>query len=160
MQPNHKVLPENSKVWIFPSSRKFYLDETKSIQEKMDCFLKEWEQDKQTIISESLIKYDRFIIVFASSKMTISTDSINKLIHFIKNLEKEHQTTLLDKMNVCFKQGYYVQYKELKEFKKLIKTRAVSKNTVVFDNLVTNKKEFETIWEVPACESWYGNLFK
>jgi len=160
MQTDYKALPEDSKVWIFPSNRKFYSNEIEPLQKKISCFLKEWKQNNKAIVSEYLIKYDRFIIIFTSSKTTITTDSINKLINFIKSLEKEHLVALLDKMNVCFKQGTYIQYKELKEFKKLVKTRAVSKNTIVFDNLITNKKEFETFWEVPACESWYGNLFK
>ena len=66
----------------------------------------------------------------------------------------------MDKMNACFKQGEYVQYKDLKDFKKLIKDKGVNKNTIVFDNLISTKMEFDEYWEVPASESWYGNMFK
>ena len=46
------------------------------------------------------------------------------------------------------------------DFKKLIKDKAVNKNTLVFDNLISSKYEFDHFWEVPACESWYKNFFK
>jgi hypothetical protein len=65
---------------------------------------------------------------------------------------------LLDKMNVCFKQGDFVQYKELKEFKKLLKNRAVTGRTIIFDNLITSKIDFENYWEVPIEDSWYNRF--
>ena len=51
-------------------------------------------------------------------------------------------------MNVCFKQGEYVQYKELKDFKKLVKNKAVTAKTIIFDNLITNKYDFQNFWEI------------
>ena len=81
-------------------------------------------------------------------------------VSFILKLQEKYSITLLDKINVCFKQGEYVQYKDLKDFKKLIKDKGVNKNTIVFDNLISTKMEFDTYWEVPASESWYGNMFK
>ena len=65
---------------------------------------------------------------------------------------------MLDKMNVCFKQGEFVQYKELKDFKKLVKKRAVTAKTIVFDNLITNNNDFKHNWEVPIEESWYNRF--
>ena len=76
------------------------------------------------------------------------------------NLQQEYEVELLDKMNVCFKQGKYVQYKELKDFKKLLKDKALTGKSIVFDNLVTTKEEFENFWEVPISESWYGRFLK
>lgn len=44
---------------------------------------------------------------------------------------------------MSYKQGEFVAYKTLLEFKKMAKEKAVSKNTVVFNNLVINKYEYE-----------------
>ena len=65
---------------------------------------------------------------------------------------------LLDKMNVCFKQGKYVQYKELKDFKKLLKNKAVTGKTIIFDNLVVNNYDFKNFWEIPIEDSWYNRF--
>jgi len=40
----------------------------------------------------------------------------------------------------------------------MAKNRSVSKKTIVFNNLVTNKAEYLENWEVPAEESWHGRF--
>ena len=67
---------------------------------------------------------------------------------------------LLDKINVSYKQGEFVQYKDLKEFKKLMKTRGVSSKTIVFDNMIGLKKDLENDWEINIMESWLGRFVK
>ena len=80
------------------------------------------------------------------------------MVSFILELQSDYEVTLLDKMNVCFKQGEFVQYKELKELKTLLKNKAVTEKTIVFDNLITNKFDFENYWEIPMEESWYNRF--
>jgi len=65
----------------------------------------------------------------------------------------------MDKMNVTFKQGEYISYKSIIDFKKLIKNRSVSSNTLVFNNLVVKKSDLESDWEIPASKSWHSRLF-
>lgn len=83
---------------------------------------------------------------------------IDAIVTFILELQSDYEVTLLDKMNVCFKQGEFVQYKELKEFKTLLKNKAVTEKTIVFDNLITNKFDFENYWEISMEESWYNRF--
>ena len=66
----------------------------------------------------------------------------------------------MDKMNVSYKQGEYVAYKTLTDFRKMAKDKAVSKNTIVFNNLVTTIGDFNENWEVPASESWHNRFIK
>ena len=43
--------------------------------------------------------------------------------------------------------------------KKLVKNRAVTAKTIIFDNLITNKHDFQNFWETPIAESWYNRFF-
>jgi len=63
-------------------------------------------------------------------------------------------------MNVSYKQGEFIAYKTLADFRKMAKQKAVSKNTIVFNNLVTNLAEYKENWEVPAIESWHNRFLK
>ena len=85
--------------------------------------------------------------------------SIDSSVSFIQNLEKKYEVDLLDKMNVAFKQGEFITYKTLLDFKKLAKEKAVSENTIVFNNLVNTIQEWNESWEVPAAESWHSRFF-
>jgi len=152
-------IPEDSRIWIFPSSRKFYPQELKSIHTSVEDFLTIWKSNDSPIEASFQIKYDRFIIIATTeTKNALNLEAHDALSHFIQKLEKTFSVTLIDKINVCFKQGEYVQYKELVAFKKLIKTRSVSKNTIVFDNMISTKGMLKEDWEIYLSESWLSYL--
>jgi hypothetical protein len=105
------------------------------------------------------IKYKRFLIIGLDQSGQAATGcSIDASVHFIQNLETTYNVELLDKMNVSYKQGEFVAYKTLLEFKAMAKQKAVSKNTIVFNNLVATKGEYLENWEVPASESWHARF--
>lgn len=152
------TLSDTARVWIYPSSRKFYEQEVPELSQRIEQFLHNWFSEP--VKNGFQIAYQRFLIFGVENDKTIATPDIDKLVGFILELEKIYEIQLLDRMNVCFKQGKYVQYKDLKEFQKLIKQKAVSKNTVVFDNLIENKADFDDYWELPITESWYNRYLK
>ena len=63
-------------------------------------------------------------------------------------------------MNVTFKQGEFLVYKTLIDFKKMIKQGSVNKNTIVFNNLVNDVKEYRTLWETTINKSWHSRFLK
>ncbi|WP_191859657.1 ABC transporter ATPase [Hanstruepera ponticola] len=154
-------LPEESRIWIYQANRSFTDEEIIEIQNKLDIFIENWTAHGSDLQSGYLIKYKRFIVIGLNQNLNKATGcSIDTSVHFIQQLEKEYNVDLMDKMNVSYKQGDYIAYKPLSDFRKMAKDRAVSKNTIVFNNLVANKAEFEEHWEVPASESWHARFVK
>jgi len=147
-------LTGTSRVYYYPSSRKFYPDELPGIVSKVEAFC----QDLAGCKIGYKLPYDRFIIFFVSEVTPLSIELNDKLVEFVLNLEQEYDISLLDKVNVCFKQGQFVQRKEVQEFKKLIKKRSVSAKTIVLDPMINTKDEFLSNWEVPLSESWLAHL--
>jgi hypothetical protein len=62
-------------------------------------------------------------------------------------------------MNVSYKQGEFIAYKNLVDFKTMAKKRSVSPKTIVFNNLVVDKADYQENWEIPASESWHARFF-
>ena len=155
------TLPEESKVWIYQANRSFTDQEIEEIQAKLGEFLENWTAHGSDLESGYLIKYKRFIVIGLNQNLNKGSGcSVDASVHFIQELEKEYGVDLLDKMNVSYKQGEFIAYKTLTDFKKMAKEKAVSKNTIVFNNLVTNIAEFNENWEVPASESWHNRFLK
>ncbi len=154
IQPNTSF-SDDARVYIFPASRKFYQQELSILEDKIQQFA---TNDFKVDLGYAL-QYDRFIIFLVSEETSLSLQENDQLIGFIQSLEKELDIVLLDKVNVCFKQGDYVQMKQIPEFKKMIKNRGVSKKTIVFNNLINTKSELECCWEVPADDSWISHFF-
>ena len=153
-------LPLESRIWIYQSNRKFTDEEVIEIEEGLIEFLTNWSAHGAALESSFQIKYNRFIILAVNQEVQANTGcSIDASVTFIQSLEQKYSVDLLDKMNVAFKQGEFITYKTLLEFKKLAKEKAVSENTIVFNNLVNSIEEWNENWEIPANESWHSRFF-
>ena len=148
-------IPDEGKIWIFPSSRKFYPQEIEELIEGIGNFLSTWTSNNSDFNCAFKLEYNRFIVVAVDDvKTKLSLKAHDELIGYILLLEKKYNNILLDKINVCYKQGEHVQYKELPDFKKMIKNRGVSEKTTVFNNLVTTVEEYKNNWEINIMDSW------
>lgn len=153
-------LPEESKIWIYQSNRKFSDDEFASIDTDLKIFVENWAAHGTSLEASYLLKYNRFIILAVNQEVQIATGcSIDSSVQFIQTLEKKYDVDLLDKMNVTFKLGEHVAHKTLIDFKRMAKDKAVTENTIVFNNLVNSIEEFNESWEVPAMDSWHSRFF-
>lgn len=159
MLVNFDTLPENSRIWIYQSNRSFSEVELNEISSKLNVFLHTWVAHGADLKAGFEIKYKRFIVIALDQEKQSATGcSIDASVQFIQELERVYSVDLMDKMNVSYKQGEYVAYKTLTDFKKMAKNKAVSKNTIVFNNLVNSKSEYQEFWEVPASESWHSRF--
>jgi hypothetical protein len=61
----------------------------------------------------------------------------------------------MDKMNVSFKENDAINLVKLADFKRFAKEQKVTSETIVFNNMVATKVDFENNWEIPAGESWH-----
>lgn len=154
------TLPEEAKIWIYQSNRKFSDEEIADIEAQLQNFVEGWAAHGTGLEASFLTKYNRFIILAVNQEGQHATGcSIDASVHFIQQLEQKYSVELLDKMNVTFKQGEHITHKPLIEFKKLAKDKSVSANTIVFNNLVNTVGEWQDFWEIPAGESWHSRFF-
>ena len=154
------TLNNKSRVWVYQSNRTISKNEITEIELEIKKFLISWTAHGSDLEASFIIKYDRFIIVSLNESFAKASGcSIDSLVRFIQDLEKQYSINILDKMNVSYRHGEFIAYKPLIEFKKMIKNRSISKKTIVFNNLINNKSEFLNNWEVPIEESWHNRFF-
>lgn len=157
--PFENLSPE-SKIWIYQSNRKFSDAEFTELENELIDFLNQWAAHGTSLECSYQLKYNRFIIIAVDQENQIATGcSIDKSVQFIQQMEQKYNVDLLDKMNVTFKNGEHIAHKSLIDFKKMAKDKAVTENTIVFNNLVNNIEEFQENWEIPAKDSWHSRFF-
>lgn len=159
MLTEFKNLPDDSRVWVYQANRKMSDEEVSEITEKSNDFLTKWTAHGAELEAALEVKYNRFIVIgLNQANASASGCSIDASVHFIQSLQEKFNLDLLDKMNVTFYSGDYIAYKPLADFRKMAKDHSVSKNTIVFNNLVNTKAEYIENWEVPASESWHNRF--
>lgn len=153
-------LPTDSRIWIYQSNRKFSDEEMNEIETTLQAFLVNWSAHGTSLESSYQLRYNRFIILAVNQEVQNATGcSIDASVEFIQSLEAKYNVDLLDKMNVTFKLGEHIAHKPLIDFKKMVKDKAVTENTIVFNNLINNIEEFNESLEVPAVDSWHSRFF-
>lgn len=155
------TLPNHARVWIYPASRPFTAAEKEEISEILSQFLNQWATHGTPLKTAFDLPYDHFIVIGLDEEVQgASGCSIDTSVHLIQQLEAKFNVILLDKMNVCYREKEQILYISLKEFRKLAKSPKVNLDTIVFNNLVVDKAEYESIWEVPAYDSWHARFIK
>jgi hypothetical protein len=161
MYVTHNLLPEDSKVWVYPSNRKFYPNEIEEVEVKVKNFIESWRPEDENFKASYQFLYNRFIVFIADvNSVELTNIDIDASVSFILSLQEAYNVALLDRMNVCFKQGEFIQYKELKDLKKLLKNKALTGKSIIFDNLITTKEELDNFWEKPIEDSWYDRYLR
>ena len=160
MQISFSELPSHARVWIYQSDRVFTQEELTKIEAASQGFLTQWTAHGSELKAGVDFRYDRFIILgLNESIQSASGCSIDASVRFIQSIEEEFSVILMDKMNVTYRNKEQIQYIPLKDFRKMAKKKQIPSSIIVFNNLVLDKGEYETQWEVTAASSWHSRYF-
>ena len=152
-------LPDTSRVWIYQSSRKFSVGETEAINQKIRQFLTGWNAHKLEVVGDGRLLHNCFIVLMADeNRVGVSGCSVDSSVHFIKALGLEYKTNFFDRWNLAFIKDGEVTSCHREEFEKLLDLGEINDETIVFNNLLHTKGDFNTKWQVPYRESWLKNL--
>ncbi|WP_369047596.1 ABC transporter ATPase [Tenacibaculum sp. UWU-22] len=153
-------LPNNSRVWIYQSDRKFTDKEVEFIENEAEEFITNWTGHGDDLKGSFTIKYNQFLILVVDENFnSVSGCSIDASVRFIQNLEEELSLDLMDKMNISFRDDEKINIAKLADFQALVKDGKITLETVVFNNMINTKQDLETKWEVPVSKSWHTRFF-
>lgn len=156
MFTEYKNLPSNSRVWIYQSDREFSIEEIEHISAKALLFIDQWTRHGDDLKGSFTIKYNQFLVLAVDEGFNnVSGCSIDASVRFVQELEKELQLDLMNKMNISFKDGDNINIVKLADFQQFAKEKKITSETIVFNNMINTKEDFETKWEVPAKLSWH-----
>ena len=156
MFTEYKNLPNNSRVWIYQSDREFDQKEIEFITEKTEDFINQWTRHGDDLKGSFTIKYNQFLVLAVDESFNnVSGCSIDSSVRFVQQLQNELQLDLMNKMNITFKDNEHINLVKLSDFQKFAKDKKITQETIVFNNMVNTKEDFENNWEVPAAQSWH-----
>ena len=156
MFTEYKNLPNNARVWIYQSDREFTSEEIEIVSVKAVDFINQWTRHGDDLKGSFTFKYNQFLVLAVDESFNnVSGCSIDSSVRFIQALEKELQLELMNKMNVTFKDNEHINLVTLADFQRYAKEQKITSETIVFNNMVATKQDFENNWEVPARESWH-----
>lgn len=154
-------MPNHSRVWIYTSSREFDPNEVMQIESAGNAFTQEWQVHGKNLTASMQVVYNRFIVFAVDEKVEAASGcSIDRSVGFITEAEKNFKVSLLDKLNLAFRNSENkIEVSPMAQFQEKIEKGEVTKETIVFNNLVENLGDMRTRWETPCHNSWHMQLF-
>jgi hypothetical protein len=143
-----------NRVWTFISSKALSNNELNLITESGTKFVNGWTAHEQKLTASFEIYKNRIIVVKVNEEVTgASGCSIDKLTHFIKQLETEFNIELLNRLLVAYKNESEISVVHASKIKELLQTNSINENTIVYNTSVSNQNEFQN-WEQPLKNTW------
>ncbi|MGJ3233679.1 hypothetical protein [Marivirga sp.] len=161
MYTNFDDLDKSSRLWVYQADRAFSDDEKKFILDNGIEFVKSWTAHNKALNASIEVKYNQFIVLAVDETQAPATGcSIDKSVHFIKALENELKLNLLDKSKIAFLKDNQVFLENLPSIKSKIEAEEITPDLLTFNNMVSNKGDFESSWLIPVGDSWMARFLK
>lgn len=149
------LISPQSRIWIYQSARKFTPGEEEIIAAHLQAFTQGWAAHGQGLKTSFDIRYNQFIILAADeSHYGASGCSIDSSVRAIKEIEQQLGLDLFDRNRVAFKDGHTVTLITLQDLKQKYAEGIWNEASLTFNNLVSEKGQLETVWIIPAGNTW------
>ena len=151
---------ENSRVWVYQSDKKLSDVQLIELQAALNNFTTTWTAHNNQLKAKGELRYNRFIIlVVDESQAGASGCSIDKSVHFMKQIEQHFGINLFDRFNLAYRNDQEILSVPRAAFEELLISKAINADTTVFNNMVQTLSELQNKWEVPFKDSWHAKLF-
>jgi len=153
-------MPKHARIWVYQSNRILEKNEIEAIKIGLNTFLDNWDTHGEKMNAAADIFYERFVVFFADEKTTKASGcSIDKKVALMKSFEVKYGMNFFDRTIVTFKDEDKIIQKKMNDFWAMRKANLVTDDTLVFNNLIKTKEEFESKWIVPFKESWHAEMW-
>lgn len=150
-----ETFSENSRVWIYQSSRLFMLSEALEIEELLNKFAAEWRSHGAEVDAYANLFFGQFVVLMADeTRAGVSGCSTDSSVRFIKSLGERFGVDFFNRTNLAFVVKEKIQVLPMSQLAYAAQNSFIDGDTLYFNNLVQTKKELEENWIVPVKVSW------
>ena len=149
---------DNSKVWIYQSSRLFLMSEAFEMEDMLKNFVAGWKSHGDEVKGYANLFFEQFIVLMADETQSgVSGCSTDSSVHLIKDIEKKFNVDMFNRQNLAFVVKDKIQLLPLSQLNYAAENNFINADTLYFNNTVLTKKELLEKWIVPVKDSWLVN---
>lgn len=146
---------DNSRVWIYQSSRPFNEQEAREIEEQLHHFYSQWLAHGASVKGWAGLLFGRFVVLMADeTHVPVSGCSTDGSVRVIKSIERQYMVDLFDRMSITFLVKGKPEMLPLNQVQYAIDKGFIDGDTLLFNNLAADKKALLEQWLQPLKDSW------
>ncbi len=144
-----------SRVWIYQSSRLFLLSEVFEIEKMLEEFATNWKSHGDPVKGYANLFYGQFIVVMADETNTgVSGCSTDSSVHLIKAMGERFNVNLFERQHLAFLIKDKVQVIPMSQLQYAADNGFINGDTLYFNNTVLTKEALLNNWIIPIKKSW------
>lgn len=145
----------SSRVWIYQSSRLFFISEALEMEDMLHEFAVNWKSHGAPVKGFANLFFGRFIVLMADETATgVSGCSTDSSVHLIKAIEEKYKVQMFDRQNLAFIVKDKIEVIPLSQLEYAVENNFINADTLYFNNTVLSKKEMVEKWIIPVKDSW------
>ncbi len=146
---------DNSRVWIYQSSRLLSAGETPELEDMLNHFAAGWKSHGDAVKGFAHLFFGHFILLMADETATgVSGCSTDSSVHLVKSIEEKFKVQLFDRQNLAFIIKDKIQLLPLNQLEYAVENNFIHADTLYVNNTVLSKKDLLEKWIIPVKESW------
>ncbi len=146
---------DTSRVWIYQSSRLFFISEALEMEDMLNDFAANWKSHGTPVKGFANLFFGRFIVLMADETATgVSGCSTDSSVHLIKSIEEKYKVQMFDRQNLAFVVKDKIELLPLSQLEYAVENNFINADTLYFNNTVLSKKEIVEKWIIPVKDSW------
>lgn len=152
---------DKARIWIYQSDRVLNSSEINEIEATGVNFVREWTAHQQTLHSSFKIFHSCFLVLVVDENVNDASGcSIDKSVHFIKQVEQRFNLNLFNRLNVGFMEDGQANIMTVKQFVDFYNDHPSKEDIRIFNNLIFSKKDLYGDWLVSVSDSWVAGRLK
>lgn len=155
-------LAPHSRVWIFQSDRFLNTNEKAFLQQRMQEFIPQWASHGNDLYGAFSFEKELFLVIGVDEQRSPTSGcSIDSLTRVVKEVGAALNVDFFNRLAIAYEDdAQKIDLVSMNDFKRMITENKVNENTIVFNNLVNTKAEFDTKWRTSVKNSWHTNLIQ
>jgi len=159
-----QIVPDNfapdSRVWIYQSSRLFFMAEALQIEPMLEEFAVGWKSHGAQVKGYANLLFGQFIVLMADETATgVSGCSTDSSVRLIKDIGNKFHVNLFDRQTLAFLRNDKIELIPISQFSHAVAGGLIQPDTPYFNNLAQTKEEWLNNWIIPVNQSWLAKRF-
>ena len=143
-----------NKVWAYTISKALTESETDQLIQSGKKFVSGWTAHEHQLSASFSVFNKRIILIQVDENVAEASGcSIDKLMHFVKDMEKQFQCELLNRLLIPYKKAVTIEVIHSAKIKALLDSKDMDEDTLVYNTAVSTSKELE-VWEQALKNTW------
>lgn len=152
-------LPDESRAWVFATSRPITDEDREIVATEVPNFLSQWTAHGAPVPASYELRDDHFLVIAADESASPSGCSIDALFRFVRALGDHLDLEMLESGRVWYRdKGGEVRGANRSDFKALAEAGEVHEQTPVFDTSLDRLSTYRSSFEQSADESWVAGV--